>query len=87
MKLIGPTEVVALAASISKSAVFIVSLPSAKESALSGVPPLRVCLIHCEPSAVPENSSDFAAVQPAPERMRKLSVLTADVFWTLSVAR
>ena len=87
MKFTGPTAVVVLLPSSSKSAVGICSWPSENVRALSGVPPLRVWRIHCEPSVVPLNSSERAAVQPAPERMRNEIVLSADVLLTLSVAR
>ena len=42
MKFTGPTDVVALAASSSKSAVGMCSWPPANVIALAGVPPLRV---------------------------------------------
>ncbi len=42
MKFTGPTDVCALAASISKSAVGRCSWPSANVNALAGEPPLRV---------------------------------------------
>src|SRR5919201_6411189 len=61
MKLIGPTEVVPLAASISKSLVGIVSCPPDSVGAIDplvGVPPLRVWRSHCEASEPPSNSSE-----------------------------
>src|SRR3954449_2308294 len=90
MKFTGPTDVLAAAASSSQSAVGSFSVPPDSESApapVTGVPPLRVWRIHCEPSVVPLNSSERVAGQPAPEITRNVIVLTAEVLLTLSVAR
>src|SRR5215218_6722146 len=87
-KLIGPTAVVALLPSISKSFVFIVSCPLPTVGAIGpsvGVPPLRVWRSQRASSVVPVNSSErWYAHRSTTENV---TPWTADVLPDLSVAR
>src|SRR3954452_20342901 len=87
MKFTGPTDVVVLAASSSKSAVGMCSWPLASVKALAGEPPLRVWRCHCAPSAAPSNSSERVDTQPAPVMIWNEIVLTVETLPILSVAR
>src|SRR5919106_852973 len=92
-KLTGPTEVVALAASSSKSLVGSDSLPSASVGAIGplvGVPPLRVWRSQRSSTAEPSNSSERSYVHapmtenstlPISETLPASSVARNSTYW------